>query len=170
MVWIVFRIGGAITSALVTAMFFAFDIYEILPDKPWSFYALIAFSIFVMFVVWGWGNSEFQRNNQKKIRKYLTALSKLRGDGIVLQNEGWHQIRHETYILYEWWKRVVDWQEEVKENMVKIHPADPDNWVNLGIFTNRSFKRVSEPLAIQYLTMLTIRLEKLEKYINAHTK
>lgn len=154
----------------MTAIFLWVNLKGLGPEVPWQVLTLVAFAVFVGIVAWGWGTSEFRLHRMRERERYLTVLSALRQQGLRLQIEGWHEVRHEKAALEHWWNRVQAWNANVQENMRHINRADPDNWTGIGTYETRSFDEVSDDLARRFLTMLAIRLEKLERYIDDRTK
>ena len=167
--WTALRIWGALSSAAVTAVGLALNANGV-GGLNWSWTALIAFVVFGGFVIWGWGNSEWKSYRESQTEGVLSHLAVLRTAGIAFQNYGMHEIEKESEITPWWDNTVTPWQNAVETVMRKRHKADPYNWRDIGTFTPRSFEGVRFSELNQRLTMLVIRLEKLERYINDRTK
>lgn len=84
------KVGGAILSALITALSYSFNIFNVIPDISWSSIALISFLIFVGIVFYGWSGAETKIKQLESARPSIKVEPKKIGDvwHLIVTNNG----------------------------------------------------------------------------------
>jgi hypothetical protein len=93
--WTVIQIGGAMLSGAYSAYSIASQVFPIPPtpslDKPPWFTILIAFLIFVAFVIWGWGSTAWKLHQSEKENSHIVEARRTHFAQIAHLLESWKE-------------------------------------------------------------------------------
>lgn len=70
----VIKVGGAIVSAISTAVSTGLDALSVKPDISWAWITLVSFVVFVGIVAWGWGEASWKLSGSGKVSLALKRM------------------------------------------------------------------------------------------------